>query len=240
MDENLCFVIMPFSEDIEEVYEIIKETVDRTGFKCIRADKIPGGGNILRDIIVYIRKSRLIIADLTKTNPNVMYELGLAHALNNNVIMLAQDIVGDLPFDLKNYKVIRYKMDFKGSRQLMNQIIDTVNSIDEWSKNASSPVQDFLDDKDLPVDGAKYLEIKKLLDEKDKKIKEYETKINEMDRLIDKLLGTKVGLSSEEKLKKVIDDVEIEGELTVDVQGNADIEKVNNSSGRKRIKFRKL
>ena len=36
--------------------------------------------------------SKIIIADLSTSNPNVYYELGIAHTLNKPVILLTQNI----------------------------------------------------------------------------------------------------------------------------------------------------
>jgi hypothetical protein len=51
-DKKLCFVIMPFREELEEVYNYgIKPAVEKSGYRCVIADEL-GAGNITRDIIV--------------------------------------------------------------------------------------------------------------------------------------------------------------------------------------------
>ena len=76
-----------------------------------RADDIRAHQNILKDIISALAESALIVADLTGSNPNVYYELGLAHAFRKRVILLTQQ-VDDLPFDLRSYRVIPYSTYF--------------------------------------------------------------------------------------------------------------------------------
>ena len=70
-----------------------------------RADDIDNQQNILNDIVKSIRSSELIVADLTDPNPNVYYELGLAHAMRKRVVLMTQDL-GSMPFDLRSYRTI--------------------------------------------------------------------------------------------------------------------------------------
>ena len=53
------------------------------------------------------------LADLTGLNPNVMYELGIAHSFNKKTIMITRDDLGSLPFDLKQYRAKDYSTHFK-------------------------------------------------------------------------------------------------------------------------------
>jgi nucleoside 2-deoxyribosyltransferase len=62
---------------------------------------------IMKDITKSIYDARIIVADLTGRNSNVMYELGLAHAAKKPVIMLAQD-EADIPFDLRHIRYLKY------------------------------------------------------------------------------------------------------------------------------------
>jgi hypothetical protein len=52
-------------------------------------------------------ESKLILADLSGTNPNVFYELGLAHALTKPAILITESIE-DIPFDLRALRVLEY------------------------------------------------------------------------------------------------------------------------------------
>ena len=68
-----CFVIMPFASEFDEVYLVIKETVEKYRFECIRADQRYLVGPIMDDVNDQIEKADLIVADLTGKNPNVFY-----------------------------------------------------------------------------------------------------------------------------------------------------------------------
>src|ERR1041385_3895652 len=104
--ENTCFVAMPFNNLFQIQYErVIRPAVEELGLKCIRADEIYLTPQIMADIWNGIRKSRLIIAELTGRNPNVFYEIGLAHAIGKPIILLTRR-EEDVPFDLKS---LRYR-----------------------------------------------------------------------------------------------------------------------------------
>ena len=107
-----CFLIMPFKDSLRNVYDLIETIVDdQCGLRCVRPDKISGSKRITDDIWRAINESRLVIADLTDRNPNVFYELGIAHALHRPVILITQNPETDIPFDVKDVRYIGYGME---------------------------------------------------------------------------------------------------------------------------------
>jgi hypothetical protein len=105
------FVLMPFTNDMRPVYEDhIKEVVTRRGLSVARADDFFTADSIVGDIWNAINACRIIIADCTGRNPNVFYEIGIAHTLGKPVILVAQT-TDDVPFDVKHLRTIIY--DFK-------------------------------------------------------------------------------------------------------------------------------
>lgn len=106
--QNSCFVVMPFSPLFSTQYErVIRPAVEAAGLICIRGDEIYTKPRIMDDIWQSLRSSRVIIAELTGKNPNVMYEIGLAHALGKVVIILTRN-EDDVPFDLKALRYLFY------------------------------------------------------------------------------------------------------------------------------------
>ena len=72
------------------VYAAIKLAASNAGgFFCQRSDDITKPGRISLQILQAIGDADLIVADLSEHNPNVMYELGFAHALGKPTILLA-------------------------------------------------------------------------------------------------------------------------------------------------------
>ncbi|MCK9151544.1 hypothetical protein [Methanobacterium alcaliphilum] len=128
VDEKLCFVLMPFDDKFDSIYEnIIKKVVEGNEFKlnCRRADEIFGTGPIIEDIWKYIKKARILVAELTGRNPNVFYELGLAHAMSKEVILITQNL-DDVPFDLKHYRCLVYEDSIMGAEKLEKALKNTL------------------------------------------------------------------------------------------------------------------
>ena len=100
---------MPFNENFDNIYGNIKKALNDNGYVCNRADEILGSKPIMNTILNEILRSQFIIADLTNQNPNVFYELGVAHTFKDaqNIILLTQK-VQDIPFDIRHINNIVY------------------------------------------------------------------------------------------------------------------------------------
>lgn len=126
-DPQLCFVLMPFAPKLQPVYEDhIKPTVEAAGLVCQRADDIAGTNSITWDIWERINRARFLIADLTDQNANVFYELGLAHALSKDVILLTQSMTF-VPFDLRALRCIPYDFTPRGVMKLQSTLKETLH-----------------------------------------------------------------------------------------------------------------
>lgn len=107
---------MPFSENFSDIYEFgIKGACTDVGVYCERVDEQVFLGSMLDRIYNQISRADLLVADMTGRNPNVFYEVGYAHALGKNVILLTQQ-VEDIPFDLKHFPHIVYGAQIKELR----------------------------------------------------------------------------------------------------------------------------
>lgn len=93
-----------------------------------------GPYNIHRDIIESIFNSYAVVADLTDWNPNLFYELGVAHAIVNKTIMILQQ-GQKLPFDIHNYRCLSYEMSEAGLIALTHQIAEYLEHLSEWRAN---------------------------------------------------------------------------------------------------------
>ena len=123
-----CFVIMPFDSKYDIVYGEIKKYLTEHNFQCNRADDISGSSIIMSKIISEILNSQFVIADLTGQNPNVFYELGIAHSFKdaNNVIIIEQDNT-KCPFDLSHLFHINY--DQSNLKLLTAKIVEHISDI---------------------------------------------------------------------------------------------------------------
>ncbi len=123
-----AFILMPFSNQFQEIYEYIKAILQKSNFKAFRADEITGGGLIIDDITNKIASSAVIIADITGSNPNVLYEVGIAQALGKNLILIAQNIEA-VPFDIRSNRIIIYENSIKGMKGLDRLISKHLESL---------------------------------------------------------------------------------------------------------------
>ena len=130
IQKNKCFVLMQFSADLDIVYGTIKKELDSIGFICNRADDISGSPIIFNKILTEMFSSRFIIAELSHNNPNVFYELGIAHSFKepSNIIIIKQksEEAVSYPFDLKHLQYIEYTPD--NLKLLTAQIKNYINS----------------------------------------------------------------------------------------------------------------
>lgn len=103
-----AFVIMPFRAPFNDYYsEIIKPAATDAGYGIVRSDEIYSPGAFVQTIWEQILVADVVIAEMTGANANVLYELGLSHAVAKKVVMLTQDI-SDVPSDLRHINCIVY------------------------------------------------------------------------------------------------------------------------------------
>jgi len=143
MEKKKVFVIMPFQDQFFEVYETLKiQFCEHFDFSNANDEGNPQ--NILKDVVQPIYDANIVIADLTGLNPNVMYELGLAHSFNKKTIIITQDDLNALPFDLKQYRAKDYSIHFKKFAELVDFLKRMLEGAVDDSVSFSNPVKDFL------------------------------------------------------------------------------------------------
>lgn len=102
------FVLTPFHEDYLPAYEAIEKAANSIGLHASRGDEKKIRGDIFPHILNSIARARLVIANITGRNPNVLYELGITHALDKNVILVSKH-AEELPFDLRSKQILIYR-----------------------------------------------------------------------------------------------------------------------------------
>lgn len=107
--KNECFVIMPFQAKFDVIYEdVIAPAIREAGLNVLRGDEVYGTQRVMEDVWKGIREARIVLAELTGRNANVLYELGLAHAIGKEVIIIV-NAARDVPFDLRDIRCIVYE-----------------------------------------------------------------------------------------------------------------------------------
>lgn len=112
IEKNRCFFIMPFADDFDIVYGELKSLLGKDGYVCTRVDEIAGSTPIINKILTELLKAQFIIVDLTNCNPNVFYELGIAHTFKDaeNIFLLKQK-GASVPFDITHLTYMEYEKD---------------------------------------------------------------------------------------------------------------------------------
>jgi hypothetical protein len=134
---DTCFVMQPFAAPHGEYYEkIFKPAIEKTKLLPVRADaEIFATGKIIDQVWRGINAAKVLVAELSTRNPNVFYELGLAHALNKPVVLVSSN-EPDVPFDLQHIRVIYYDVNdpFWGTKlieKVAENILSALNNPEE-------------------------------------------------------------------------------------------------------------
>jgi TIR domain len=122
------FVLMPFDDDLRPVFDDhIKPASASLGLNAQRADDFFSTETVAREIWSAIYFAQLIVADCTRRNPNVFYEIGLAHALGRRTILIAQSI-DDVPFDLRHLRILKYQYTPRGMQDFEGRYKKTIEA----------------------------------------------------------------------------------------------------------------
>jgi hypothetical protein len=123
------FMVMPFAEDLQPIYDDhIKPVTNAKNLRIKRGDDFFADQSIMADIWSAIYACKLVIADCTGKNPNVFYELGIAHTLGQSVILLTQQM-DDIPFDLRHLRVIQYEYTPPGMKIFEEKLADAIDKL---------------------------------------------------------------------------------------------------------------
>jgi len=116
-----CFIITPIgalgSETFTKAMGLIDAVIDPVladlGMKAMPANRMQDLGSINKQLIKRVIEDRLVIANLTGLNPNVMYELAIRHGARKPVIIMAENGTR-LPFDITDQRTIFYSDTLSG------------------------------------------------------------------------------------------------------------------------------
>lgn len=106
-----CFVAMPFRPELNFFFLFIRQFLhERCSVEVERGDAQILTAPLAEKIRQQIGRADLVIADITGGNPNVFYEVGLAHAANIPVLFLTQDPPEKVPVDVRQFEFILYDL----------------------------------------------------------------------------------------------------------------------------------
>ena len=169
--KGTCFVVMGFGKktdfetgrtlDLDMSYQnMIKPAVEAAGLQCIRADEIVHSGMIDVPMYEQLLTADVVVADLSTSNKNALYELGVRHALRPyTTIVIAEDGIKVFPFDLSHVVVRQYHhlgedIGVKEARRFSELLTKAIVEILEKDpRDKDSPVYTLLSKLDPPAIG---------------------------------------------------------------------------------------
>lgn len=146
--DKTCFIITPIGNSNSAIYRhingvirsVIRPCLEKAGFTKINAaHEINELGSINTQVTHSILDADLVVANLTGTNPNVMYELCLRHAIAKPVIHICEAGT-DLPFDIKDSRTIFYRNDMLGVDELKEALETMLREIDYTKDYKDNPI----------------------------------------------------------------------------------------------------
>ncbi|HEX8115556.1 MAG TPA: TRAFs-binding domain-containing protein [Kofleriaceae bacterium] len=160
--QKVCFVIMGFGTktdyqtgrvlDLDKTYRaIIEPAVKAAGLRCVRADDYVHSGVIDKPMYEFLCGADLVVADLSTSNLNAIYELGVRHALRPHRTIVLAEREFKFPFDLKSLNISRYEhlgkgIDYEEAERLQEQLTGMIHALFERVAEVDSPVYTFLPD----------------------------------------------------------------------------------------------
>ena len=162
----VCFVVMGFGKktdlatgrelDLDKSYHsIIKPAVQAAGYQCIRADEVQQSGMIDVPMYKLLYEAELVVADLSTTNPNAIFELGVRHALKPRSTIIIAESKFTIPFDATHIAVRRYEhlgsgIDYDEAIRMRKVLTDLIAAL-PGNDDPDSPVYTILPRLNAPT-----------------------------------------------------------------------------------------
>ena len=108
MDDIKSFVVAPIDEEGQKIHGAVRAALEEAGVKLVEIDSTQEGAQLAAEITDAIDSSDFIVVDISRQNPNVMYELGYAHGTKKNTVLITSYSSEDLPTNLMGYLYIPY------------------------------------------------------------------------------------------------------------------------------------
>jgi tetratricopeptide (TPR) repeat protein len=164
-ESGTCFVVMGFGKktdfetgrvlDLDQSYlNLIKPAVEAARLKCIRADEIVHSGLIDVPMYEQLLKADVVVADISTSNRNALYELGVRHALRPyTTVIIAEEMMMKSPtFDLSHIVIRKYRhlgedIGVNEARRFTNDLTAAIQSIMATNPElrGDSPVYKFIE-----------------------------------------------------------------------------------------------
>jgi hypothetical protein len=126
MPKEKCFIIAPITTPQERsslylddsdhcqhvIAHLLAPAVEEAGFEAIKP-KTKGANIIHAEIIGNLQTAEMVLCDLSGSNPNVLFELGIRTAMNKRVCLVIDETTKNPPFDLSVLNHEKYVADLR-------------------------------------------------------------------------------------------------------------------------------
>lgn len=116
--------LTPFDIKGEVLFKQCQEILGKLDIFLQKSDAFVEKDDIMMNIVSLIVQSEIVIVNINGRNPNVYYELGIAHALGKPTILLSEmnKPIEELGFDIRQKKIIMYHTQADLEEQLLYQV----------------------------------------------------------------------------------------------------------------------
>lgn len=164
--QKMCFVVQGFGEKIDfrtgrklnldASYDVIKEAVENAGLTCIRADEIQHSQIIDKPMYESILKADLVIADLSTSNVNAAYELGVRHALCRRSTIIIAENKWDFAFDINRNAIRTYEhlgsdLGRREAKRFSTELTEAIKAILDSADAVDSPLYTYIPQLEPPA-----------------------------------------------------------------------------------------
>ncbi|RJF92221.1 hypothetical protein [Noviherbaspirillum saxi] len=135
IERDLVFVLTPFHPTYKKQFEVVASVCNGLGLRAMRGDEEFVPGDVFPHILRLITRARIVVAIIDGRNPNVFYELGIAHALGKPAILIAPT-PEDVPFDIRTKRLVL----FQSLDELQEKLKDELARVVVASEQPIQPV----------------------------------------------------------------------------------------------------
>lgn len=130
VERDLIFVLTPFHPTHKKQFEVIASVCSSLGLKAMRGDEEFVSGDVFPHILRLIARARIVVANVDGRNPNVFYELGIAHAMGKPTILVAPT-PDDVPFDIRTKRLVLFESFDELREKLRDELARVVVSTEQ-------------------------------------------------------------------------------------------------------------
>ena len=132
MKQLKCLILLPLDASADRLRDTVQRVLRQHSVEpVVLGGDLRPGARLVDEVFSLIRISDFLIADVSRKNPNVLFELGVAHGLGKPFVLLlsAETNATGIPSDLMGYQYISYEpSDFSGLSARLSRVIESVAS----------------------------------------------------------------------------------------------------------------